>query len=186
MELSDLARLFERAHRETGHTEFVVVGSLSVLGVLDREGLPERMLVSIDVDCYTPRDPDRIFDLGATLGQGSAFEAEHGYYLDPISPNLPTLPENWRHRLVHVPLEGGITLLFLDPNDAAVSKYARAEPRDREWIRAGLRAGVLHAGIIASRFRETRFFDQDERARAWAALEEDRAEPVEEQAEPGG
>ena len=146
VELSDLARLFER------------------------------MLVSIDVDCYTPRDPGRVFDLVATLGQGSAFEAEHGYYLDPISPNLPTLPENWHNRLVRLPLQGGITLLFLDPNDAAVSKYARADPRDREWIRAGLQAGVLHAGIIASRFRETRFFDEEERARACAALAEDRAE----------
>lgn len=175
MELADLATLFKEARRQTHHDEFVVVGSLSALGVLDPGNLPPRMLMSIDVDCYTPKDPGRIFELEAELGQGSKFEADHGYYLDPISPDLPTLPDNWRHRLVRVPLDEGIVVFFLDPNDAAVSKYARGEPRDREWIRAGLEAGVLSAGVIASRFRETAFLDDDEKARALAALAEDRS-----------
>ena len=178
MELADLAKLFVEARRQTGHTEFVVVGSLAALGVLDRDSLPARMLMSIDVDCFTLRDPDRIFELNATLGQGSAFEAEHGYYVDPISPQVPTLPENWRHRLVRVPRDNGIVIFFLDPNDAAVSKYARGEPRDREWIIAGLGAGVLNAGVIASRFGETTFLHDEERARAVAALEEDRRHGV--------
>jgi hypothetical protein len=69
-------------------------------------------------------------------------------------------------------LDNGIVAFLLDPNDAAVSKYARGEPRDREWIRAGLEAGVLNAGVIASRFRETSFLDDDERTRAMAALQE--------------
>ena len=72
-----------------------------------------------------------------------------------------------------MPLPNGIVVFFLDPNDAAVSKYARGEPRDREWIRAGLEAGVLNAGVIASRFRETTFIDDDERDRALAALAQD-------------
>lgn len=173
MTLSDLASLFEEACRRTKHTEFVVVGSLSALGVLDPGAIPRRMLMSIDVDCFTRNDPGRIFELDAALGQGSEFEAIHGFYLDPVSPDLPTLPDNWRHRLVRVPLPNGIVVFFLDPNDAAVSKYARGEPRDREWIQAGLEAGVLNAGVIASRFRETRFFDDDEHDRAVAALAQD-------------
>ncbi|MFO1398771.1 MAG: DUF6036 family nucleotidyltransferase [Burkholderiales bacterium] len=175
MELADLATLFDEARRRTRHHEYVVMGSLSVLGVLDPGRLPARMLVSIDVDCFARQDPGRIFELGSELGQGSAFEAEHGFYLDPIAPELPTLPGNWRNRLVRIPLDNGIVVFFLDPNDAAVSKYARGEPRDREWIRAGLGAGVLNAGVIASRFRETDFLDDDERSRAEAALGEDRA-----------
>ncbi len=173
MELADLASLFEEARRRTDHTEFVVVGSLSALGVLDPGAVPPRMLMSIDVDCFTRHDPSRIFELSAALGQGSEFEAAHGFYLDPVSPDLPTLPENWRPRLVRVPLPNGVIVFFLDPNDAAVSKYARGEPRDREWIQAGLKAGVLNAGVIASRFRETTFLDNDERDRALAALAQD-------------
>lgn len=175
VDLADLATLFDAARQRIKHHEFVVVGSLSILGVLDPLSLPRRMLMSIDVDCFTRQDPGRIFELGTDLGQGSMFEAEHGFYLDPIAPAVPTLPGNWQHRLVRVPLDNGIVVFFLDPNDAAVSKYARAEPRDREWLRAGLSVGVLNAGVIASRFRETDFFDDGERRRAEAAFAEDRS-----------
>ncbi|MBI2311538.1 MAG: hypothetical protein HYU77_03445 [Betaproteobacteria bacterium] len=144
MELSDLERLFKEARRLCGHAEFVVVGSLAVLGVARGARVPPRMLMSIDVDCYTRQDPARIFELRKELGEGSEFEKSHGY--------------------------------FLDPNDAAVSKYARGEPRDREWLQAGLGAGLLSPAIIESRMGETVFLDEQERQRALRAFAEDRAD----------
>ena len=174
MELGQLQELFDEASRLTKHTEFVVVGSLSILGVVRGNEIPARMLMSIDVDCYTRQDPGRIFELQQSLGEGSPFEASHGFFLDPISPDVLTLPAQWEYRLVQVPMANDIVVHFLDPNDAAVSKYARSEPRDREWIQAGLRAGLLSAPIIESRFRQTAFFDEQERDRAFRALEEDR------------
>ena len=128
------------------------------------------MLLSIDVDCYTKDDPRRIFELEDRLGQGSPFEAQHGFYLDPVSPDIATLPENWAFRLIPVELGQDIVVHFLDPNDAVVSKYARCEPRDREWIRAGLAARLLSAPVIESRFRQTVFLDDAERERAARAL----------------
>ena len=176
MDLSHLQALFSEAKRLTKHKEFVVVGSLCVLGVVQRSSeIPARMLMSIDVDCYTRADPGRIFELEEKLGQGSKFDEEHGYYLDPISPELPTLPDQWEYRLIPVELEDSIVVFFLDPNDAAVSKYARCDVRDREWIRAGLEAGLLSAPIIESRFRQTPFLDDAERQRAYKALTQDRA-----------
>jgi hypothetical protein len=175
MDLSKLETLFEEAQKLTGHTEFVVVGSLSILGVVQRGRVPPRMLMSIDVDCYTRKDPERIFELNQALGEGSAFEAAHGYFLDPVSPDLPTLPENWDLRLIQVPLKNGINAFFLDPNDAAVSKYARGEPRDREWIQAGIAAGLLSVPIIESRLRDTMFLDGKEQQGALSAFAEDRA-----------
>ena len=175
MDLKDLELLLMEASRRTRQTEFVIVGSLSILGVLGSRPVPRRMLLSIDVDCYTLRDPERIFELNDSLGAGSEFEQAHGYYLDPVSPQLPTLPANWEYRLVKLPFAGGISASFLDPNDAAVSKYARGEPRDREWIRAGLEAGLLSAPVIESRFRDTVFIDDAERQRAKRLLAEDLA-----------
>lgn len=175
MELSNLETLFDEARKLTGHLEYVVVGSLSALGIVRGGDVPPRMLLSIDVDCFTRQDPGRIFELREALGEGSAFEAAHGFYLDPISPNLPTLPAQWEFRLVRVSLKHGLTVFFLDPNDAAVSKYARAEPRDREWLQAGLAARLLSAPIIESRFRDTVFLDAQERLRALEAFAEDRA-----------
>ena len=174
MELGDLQELFDQAKVLTNHTEFVVVGSLSILGVVQGGDVPPRMLMSIDVDCFTRRDPERIFELDDALGEGSAFEASHGFYLDPISPNVLTLPENWEYRLIRVPLANAIVVFFLDPNDAAVSKYARCELRDREWIQSGLTVGLLSVPIIESRFHDTAFFDAAERGRALSALVEDR------------
>lgn len=175
MDLSQLHALFSEAKRLTSHKEFVVVGSLCVLGVVQKSSqIPARMLMSIDVDCYTRADPGRIFDLEEKLGEGSKFEKEHGYYLDPVAPELPTLPDQWQYRLIPVELPGDITVFFLDLNDAAVSKYARCDARDREWIRAGLEAALLSAPIIESRFRQTPFLDDAERDRAYKALTEDR------------
>ena len=174
MELGQLQALFSEAKRLTKHSEFVVIGSLSILGVVQGKEIPAQMLMSIDVDCYTKADPGRIFELNEALGAGSAFEEANGYYLDPVSPELPMLPEQWEPRLIPIALEGGIVVYFLDPNDAAVSKYARGDVRDRAWLRAGLEAGILSAPVIESRFRQTPFADGAERERACKALAEDR------------
>jgi hypothetical protein len=168
----DLRRLFARARELCGETEYVVLGSLAVLGYAGE--VPSRMAASIDVDAYSKRDPGRIFELAPALGQGSPFEAEHGYYLDPISPSVATLPTGWESRLTRLQLEPELAAWFLEPNDAAVSKYARMEPRDREWIRPGLEAGVLSLAILDARFSQTSFLDAHESARARRALEEDR------------
>jgi hypothetical protein len=69
----------------------------------------------------------------------------------------------------------GLAVFFLDPNDAAVSKYALGEPRDRAWLQAGLAAGLLSAPTIESRLRDTTFFDDEERQRAFSAFAEDKA-----------
>lgn len=176
MELSHLRKLFGEAKKLGRESEFVVIGSLSILGLVQEASeIPARMLMSIDVDCYTKRDPARIFALAHKLGQGSEFEEQNGYYLDPVSPDVATLPDGWEGRLVRQPLGDGIVAFFLDPNDAAVSKYARGEPRDREWAKAGLEAGLLSAPVIQARFRTTAFLDPAESERAHKALSEDRA-----------
>jgi uncharacterized nucleotidyltransferase DUF6036 len=168
----DLRLLFARARDLCGETDYVVFGSLAVLGHAGE--VPPRMAASLDVDAFGKSDPGRIFELASALGQGSAFEAEHGYYLDPISPRVATLPSGWEERLMRIQLEPDLAAWFLEPNDAAVSKYARMEPRDREWIRPGLLAAVLSLPIIEARFAQTAFVDAAESTRARKALGEDR------------
>lgn len=173
MTREDLRRLFAAARTRCGETDYVVFGSLAALGYTGE--VPPRMAASIDVDAYTKSDPERVFALARELGQGSAFEAEHGYYLDPISPSVATLPAGWAERLVRIELEPSLTAWFLEPHDAAVSKYARMEPRDREWIRAGLRARIVSLAILETRFGQTAFLDPTESARARSALDQDQA-----------
>ena len=58
------------------------------------------MVMSIDVDTYLKNDPERTGELVEALGQGSAFEDAFGYYLDPVSPSLPSFPGGWQDRLL--------------------------------------------------------------------------------------
>jgi hypothetical protein len=164
-----LFALLEAARQRCGYCDYVVIGSLSVLGLADHAPLPSDMTLSIDVDCYTRDDPPRIFDLKPELGEGGAYHRKHGIYLDPVSPKLPTLPEGWHLRTLCVQ-RGQVRAHFLDPNDAAVSKLARAEPRDLRWVGAGLKAGLISLAALRLRMRSTSFLDQAEQAKADAAL----------------
>lgn len=148
MNRQQLHHLLSQAARLTGHREFVIVGSLSILGAVSEP--PDAMVLSIDVDAYTKADPGRTADLVQALGQGSAFEDEFGYYLDPVSPSLPSFPEGWQERLILIEFPQ-VKAYFVEPNDVAVSKYMRGEERDLRWLRAGLKAGLLDIEVIERR-----------------------------------
>jgi hypothetical protein len=161
MNLQTLLNLLQAAQSLCGHEEYVVVGSLSILGMAQVEAVPLDMTMSIDADCYTRLDPLRVFDLAPSLGEGSAYHREHGVYLDPVSPHLPTLPQGWEARLLAVRHQTLIAY-FLEPNDAAISKLARGEPRDLRWVRAGLKAHLVTGPVLRLRMRATTFFDAAE------------------------
>jgi hypothetical protein len=162
--------LLAEARRICGHTEYVVIGSLSVLGLSEVTAIPGDMTLSIDADCYTLRDPPRVHDLQPELGEGSDFHRAHGIYLDPASPKLPTLPDGWEQRLLCMARDG-VVAHFLEPHDAAVSKLARGEERDARWVLAGARAGILALPTVAIRMRTTRFFDAEEKSAAHALID---------------
>ena len=170
MNVQSLFELLTAAHTECGHRDYVVIGSLSILGMSEVSAIPADMTLSIDLDCYTLADPPRIFELQGALGEGSRYHSSHGIYLDPVSPKLPTLPEGWQQRLIRMERRG-IAVHFLDPNDAAVSKLARAEPRDLRWVRAGLKAGLVSLPTVRLRVRSTEFLDVQEQTAVREALD---------------
>lgn len=148
MNREQLKVLLLKAKALSNHSDFVILGSLAILGTAPVP--PARMTMSIDVDAYLKADPLRTGELWKALGQGSPFEDEHGYYLDPVSPNLPSFPEGWERRLIVVDF-GEVRAFFVDANDVAVSKYIRGERRDMEWLLSGLRDGLLSIPIIENR-----------------------------------
>lgn len=174
MNLDALFDLFDEAQRLIGHQDFVVIGSLSILGLERDFDIPDDMTLSNDVDCYTKSDPPRIFDLQDALGENSPYHQKSNYYLDPVSPGLPSLPEGWQERLIKVE-RNGVRAWFLEPNDAALSKYARGEPRDSRWIRSGFLHGVLSMPVVSARLRTTGFLDVQEQQRATRMVEADKA-----------
>ena len=173
MKIEDIDHILSAIRSNSGLDEFVVIGSLSALGI-SGDKLPPRMTQSMEVDAYPERDPNRAQEFAPKFGEDSAFHQEHGYYFDAVSPDLPTLPEGWQTRMVRQVLASGVKVKYLDSNDCAVSKYARSEPKDREWIRAGIEAGILSLPTIEYRMRETLFLDDVEQQKARTSLVEDK------------
>lgn len=171
--LDALFQILQEARKLSGHDDFVVIGSLSILGLEADFDVPKDMTMSNDVDCYTRDDPDRIFELVGALGEHSKYHQKSGIYLAAVGPNLATLPQGWNDRLIKVERHA-LRAWFLEPNDAAVSKYARGEPRDIRWIRAGIRASVVSLPIVQTRMRSTTFIDAEEQQKAKTLVEADR------------
>jgi hypothetical protein len=163
--IEQLDRLFSAVSGKYPVKTYVVMGSLTVLGLVNQRKIPDAMIVSVEVDAYPESDPGRAFDIADDFGLGSAFEQEHGYYFDAVSPALPTFPDAWEQRLIPYILPCGTCLKFVEPHDAAIAKYARGAPKDLQWIRAGVDAGILSIATLEYRFRETVFADDPERER---------------------
>ncbi|MGQ0655022.1 MAG: DUF6036 family nucleotidyltransferase [Betaproteobacteria bacterium] len=174
MTRQQVEHLLSEIGKKKNISSFVVLGSLSIFAYGEGD-IPGEMTLSNEVDGYAEIYPGHDPALAAAWGQGSAFERQHGYYFDSISPKLPTLPEGWESRLIEKRTPSGVIVKYADPNDVAVSKYARGEPKDRKWVRAGLAASMLSLATIEYRSRETLFLDQAEHERVKAAISEDRA-----------
>lgn len=129
--------------------------------------VPDDMARSIDFDAYPLNDPGRIDELMEEFGENGPFHQREGIYLDAVAPTTATLPEGWQDRLMKVEKDG-VRLWCLEPNDAAVSKYARGEPRDLRWIRSGIAASIVSLPAVRLRLRQTFFNDDAEKQRAWA------------------
>lgn len=147
---SEIQVALEAAAKISPHREFVIAGSLSVLGY--KEIPPEMMSLSIDIDFFPLGDQTHVLEVAQALGEDSEFHESHGYYLDPISVNILVLPSGWIERLVQVQL-GTIHAYFLDVNDTALSKYVRSADNDYRWIDAGYEAGILDIDKIDARAR---------------------------------
>ncbi len=165
MNIEQLDRLFTAVAKKHPVKTFVVMGSLTVLGLVSRRKIPDDMIVSVEVDAYPESDPGRAFEIADDFGLGSDFEQEYGYYFDAASPALPTFPDGWEQRLIPYMLPGGTGLKFVEPHDAAIAKCARGAPKDMQWVGAGIDAGILSVATLEYRFRETVFADDPERER---------------------
>ena len=145
MSLADIELLLIEAAKLSNHRNFVIAGSLSVLGAVMRP--PLDMLISRDVDIYTKLDPGRVFieiaDSKTGITEGSKFHLKHGFYADPISPKIP------------VTLAQGVVANFIEPNDVAIAKLARSEENDIRWVRAGVKAGIIQLDVLEARVKTT-------------------------------
>lgn len=155
MNRQQLAHLLRSACSIANDEDVLVLGSQSILGSFDEDDLPPEATASQEADLGFLDDPDRhkADQVEAVIGEMSAFHDQHGVYAEGIHVDTATLPEGWRDRLVGWDLQSSQPAKphFLDPHDLAVAKLAADREKDKAFVDALLRAGMLDAAVIRDR-----------------------------------
>src|SRR5258706_150659 len=100
MQRPQLEHIIRAAAGITGATEIVVIGSQAVLGQFP--DAPAALLVSIEADVFTFRNPDDADLIDGSIGEGSPFHQTFGYYAHGVAEATAVLPAGWKDRLVAV------------------------------------------------------------------------------------
>jgi len=100
---------------------------------------PDELLVSIEADVFSLRDPADSELIDGSIGEGASFHQTFGYYAHGVSEETAILPAGWRERLVtlHNENTGTGTGLCLEIHDLAASKLVAGREKDLAFL-AGL------------------------------------------------
>lgn len=149
MNRSQFEHILRACKGTTSETEFVVIGSQSVLGRFP--DAPRVLRQSMEADVYPRHQPELAPLLTGNLGELSLFHQTHGYWVDGVSPTTAALPADWETRLVKVCNEntGGAVGWCLDPHDLAYSKRAARREKDLAFVAALLRHRMIRPSLVA-------------------------------------
>jgi hypothetical protein len=157
MQRPQLEHVIRAAAGITGATEIVVVGSQAVLGQFP--DAPVDLLVSVEADVFTFRDPADADLIEGSIGEGSPFHQTFGYYAHGVAEDTAVLPEGWKNRLVTVrnANTGTGAGLCLEVHDLAVAKIAAGREKDLSFVAGLLGHKLADAEVIATRLRQSPF-----------------------------
>lgn len=149
MNRSQFEHILPACKGTTNETEFVVIGSQSVLGRFPNA--PRVLRQSMEAEVYPRHQPELAPLLTGNLGELSLFHQTHGYWVDGVSPTTAALPADWETRLVRVCSEntGGAVGWCLDPHDLAYSKLAARREKDLTFGTALLRHRMIRSSLVA-------------------------------------
>ncbi len=167
MQRSQLAHLIRAAAEITNQYEFVVVGSQSIVGAIDRP--PPECVLSMEADIYPMQAPELADLIDGSIGELSMFHDRFGYYAQGVSPETAHLPNGWQERLVRLQNDetNGRVAYCLDPVDLFVSKACAAREKDALFNRALLKHGVVRLADALSRAAELEDPAEAQRAALW-------------------
>jgi len=116
--------------------DLIIIGSQAVLGQFP--DAPRELLVSNEAEAFPPSDPALSELIDGSIGEGSPFQREFGYYAHGVDETTAILPEGWHNRLILV--TGENTRLVrgwcLEVHDLALAKYAAGPEKDLDFTKA--------------------------------------------------
>ena len=155
MRRSELEHVIRAACGVTGAREIVIIGSQSVLGLFPNA--PDTLLVSIEADVFTFRDPSDSELIDGSIGERSMFHQSFGYYAHGVAEETAALPDGWVDRLVRIQNEntGGGAGLCLEVHDLAVSKLVAGREKDVTFIRELIEHCMIQVSVLSKRLSQT-------------------------------
>jgi hypothetical protein len=104
--------------------------------------------------------PEASEHIDALFGSGSLFHQMHGFYIDGVDENTARLPVGWRERAIVRRIEVGgrmVDAIAPCPEDVIVSKLARLDDKDKEFVEAYHALRPLNPGVIEARIQSSDF-----------------------------
>lgn len=125
----------------------IIIGSQALHGKFP--DVADTICYSREVDVILPNKAKLGNWIFEVLGEGTPFDFEHGFYIDHVvaRPGLPILANGWEERAIchQFVFDGKVqgSVLYLSPEDMAVSKLGAGRPKDIEFVCALLTQGYI-------------------------------------------
>jgi hypothetical protein len=155
MKRSELEHLIRAAGSIANDPEIVVIGSQAILGQFPNAPTP--LLVSAEADLFPLHHPELADLIDGSIGEGSQFHEQFGYYAQGVGERTAVLPKGWRDRLVRIENANtrGVAGLCLEVHDLAISKHVASREKDLEFTRELARQGMTDSKVLLARLKET-------------------------------
>lgn len=136
--------------------DIVVIGSQAILGQFP--DADPCLLVSMGADVYPLNHPDRSDVIDGSIGEGSPFEREFGYYAHGVDETTATLPAGWKERLVVVtgPNTRQVRGLCLEVHDLAIAKLVAGREKDLDFVRTLAKLEYVQPAELTKRLNQTK------------------------------
>lgn len=170
MTRSQLEHIIRAAGTIADDDDIIVIGSQAILGQFPFA--PSELLVSREADVYPRTHPGRADLVDGSIGEGSPFEREYGYYAHGVGPETAILPAGWEGRLVRVANANTrfVRGWCLEVHDLAIAKLAAGREKDIGFVESLRRHGMAQVGVLRTRLAETAL-DAQVRALSGARIE---------------
>ena len=155
MKRSELEHVIRASGAIADDNELIIIGSQSILG--QYPDAPAELLVSMETDLYPRNKPELAELVDGSIGEGSFFHEQFGYYAQGVGPETAVLPVGWEKRLVEISNENtnGVVGLCLEVHDLAISKYVAGRLKDLEFTRGLARAEMTDYEQLGQRLAKT-------------------------------
>jgi hypothetical protein len=167
----DVERAVRALAREFNTDTVFIIGSQAIL--MSWPDAPEIMRGTPEIDAYP--ENARIWEIeeaskgvGPPLeasehihglfGEGSPFHGTHGFYIDGVDEGTARLPRGWHTRAMvrHFEVDGRMVKAVAPaPEDLIVSKLARLDDKDKDFVEAYHKERPLDLQLIEQRIAET-------------------------------